>query len=452
MKRIVSMIIVCAMLLSVLPLSYAESSVNGNVVVYDFEDKFQVKDPPIRYDSLTYATNNNLWQYAANSKGHDDITSSTGGIRAYKKTGEIALVAQNPDKTDNKDEDKAYWIAFEIDVPKDGNYALSVNATPANYGTKTYVDVYFFNVNSVTKLEDGIIPDNKLTSKKFKSDTENETLSLGKKELKKGKHYFVFSPGTSRSNSSGALNGTYVYLNKLTLTADIELESASVSLEKSQLYPGEFTKAIASATDNFGGDVLLDNVNVEFQSSDESVAVVSSAGDIYAVNSGTTDITVTVSTDKNSVTSAPQTITVKSRGEAASLPDELSFDFPQGFISEGESAAVKITDASGNYPGDGIKYTYDIYDDSVVTEEDGKFTAKKIGKTKVDVLAELGGEKREFSFDVIVVGENLLVRHGVDHGQFENSMYLRDGSVPGVSTKNTLWYVTKNEVRDNFVY
>jgi len=452
MKRLLSIILVCSMLLSLLPLSYAESSVNGNVVVYDFEDKFPVKDPPIRYDSLTYATNNNLWQYAANSKGHDDITSSTGGIRAYKKTGEIALVAQNPDKTDNKDEDKAYWIAFEIDVPKDGNYALSVNATPYAYGKLSYVDVYLFDKNNVATLEDGIIPENKLTSNKFKSDTENETFSLGKKELKKGKHYFVFSPGTSRSNSSGALNGTYVYLNKLTLTADIELESAAVSLEKSELYPGEFTNAIVSAKDNFGGSVLLDNVTATFESSDESVAVVSSAGDIYAVAPGTTDITVTVSTEKNSKTSAPQTLTVKSRGQAESLPNELSFDFPQGFIQVGEKAAVKITDASGNYPGDGIQYTYDIEDESIVTEKNGIFSAKNIGKTRVDVVAELGEEKREFTFDVIVVGENLLVRHGVDHGQFENSMYLRDGSVPGVSTKNTLWYVTKNEERDNFVY
>ncbi len=450
MKRLLSMLIVCSMFLSMLPLSYAESSINGNVVVYDFEDKFPVTDPATPYSSLTYDTSNNLWQYAANSKGHTNIASDSSGIRAYKSTGEIALIAQNPEKTDNTD--KTYWIAFEIDVPKKGNYSVSVNATPVAYGKTTFVDVYLFDVNSVTKLEDGLIDANKMTSRKFASDTENETLSFGKKELEAGKHYFVFSPGTARSNSSGALNGSFVYLNKLTLTADIELESADVSLDKNELYPGEFTNAIVSAKDNFGGDVLLDNVNVEFQSSDESVAVVSSAGDIYAISSGTTDITVTVSTDKNSVTSAPQTLTVKSRGQAESLPNELFFDFPQGFIQVGEKAAVKITDTDGNYPGDGIKYTYSIYDDSVVTEKDGKFTAKKIGKTKVDVLVELGEEKREFTFDAVVVGENLLVRHGIDHGQFENSMYMRDESVPGVSAKNTLWYVTKNEERDNFVY
>ena len=395
MKRIVSMIIVCAMLLSMLPVSYAESSVDGNVIVCDFEDKFPVTTPATPYSSLTYSTNNNLWQYVANSKGHTDIASGSSGIRAYKSTGEIALIAQNPGKTDNTD--KMYWIAFEIDVPKKGNYTLSVNATPYAYGKSSYVDVYLFDKNNVTTLEDGIIPDNKFTTKKFKEDKVNETLSLGKKELEKGKHYFVFSAGCTRSNSSGALNGTFVYLNKFTLTADIELESADVSLDKNELYPGEFAKAVASAKDNFGGDVLLDNVTVTFESSDESVAAVSSAGDIYAISSGTTDITVTVSTDKNSVTSVPQTLTVKSNGQAASLPDELFFDFPQGFIALGEEVAVKITDASGNYPGDGIKYTYDINDENIVTEKNGIFSANNIGKTSVTVLAELGEKKREFS-------------------------------------------------------
>ncbi len=445
MKRLLSMTLACCMLLSMLPISYAESTITGNVVVYDFEDKFPVTDPATPYSALTYSSNNNLWEYRANSKGYENILSSGTGIRAYKSVGEIALTAQNPDETDNTD--KAYWIAFEIDVPKDGNYAISVNATPAAYGTKTYVDVYLFNINSVTELEDGIIPNNKLTSKKFKADTENETLSLGKKELEAGKHYFVFSPGTSRNN-----NGTFVYLNTLTLTGDIELESAAVSLEKNELYPGEFTNAIASAKDNIGGNVSIDGATVEFKSSDESVAVISPTGEIYAVSPGTTDITVTVSTDKNSKTSAPQTLTVKSLGQAESLPEELFFAFPQGFITVGEEATVKITDAGGNHPGDGIKYTYDIEDESIVTEKNGVFSGKKIGKTKVDVLAELGEEKREFTFDAVVVGENLLVRHGVDHGQFENSIYMRDESVSGVLAKDSLWYVTKNAERDNFVY
>ncbi len=127
MKRLLSIILVCSMLLSLLPLSYAASSITGNVVVYDFEDKFPVKDSPIRYDSLTYATNNNLWQYAANSKGHTDIASDSSGIRAHKPkdyTGgqNIALQPVNLKVEDAQQ----YWIAFEIDVPKNGTYDLDI--------------------------------------------------------------------------------------------------------------------------------------------------------------------------------------------------------------------------------------------------------------------------------------------------------------------------------------
>ncbi|MBQ2743778.1 MAG: S-layer homology domain-containing protein [Oscillospiraceae bacterium] len=450
MKRILSMILACCMLMSMLPLSYAESVQTGNKVVYDFEDKFQVTDPATPYSSLTYDTNNNLWEYKANSKGYTNILSTGAVIRAHKSIGEIALIAQNPEKTDNAD--KAYWIAFEINVPKKGNYSLSVNATPLAYGKSTYIDTYLFNANGVTEVEDGIIPDNKLTSKKFKADTENETLSLGKKELDAGKYYFVFSPASSRSNSSGKLNGSFVYLHNFTLEADIELESASVSLQENILYPGEYTNAKASAKNNIGEDLLLDEVGVEFKSSDESVAIISSSGEIYAVSPGTTEITATVRASTSSKTSAPQVLTVKSVGQAENIPQELSFDFPQGFIYIGQAVAVKIADVNGNYPGDGIKYTYSIQDESIISEKNGTFSAKKIGKTKVDVLAEFGEERREFTFDAVVVGENLLVRHGVDHGQFENSIYMKDGSVSGVTDKTSLWNVTKNGARDNFTY
>ena len=450
MKRILSVILVCSMVLSMLPLSYAASEQTSNTVVYDFEDRFPVTDPATPYSSLTYDTNNNLWEYRANSKGHTNIQSSGTGIRAYKSEGEIAIIAQNPAKTDNAD--KLYWIAFEIDVPRKLNYNISINATPAAYGKTTYVDVFLFDVSSVSKLEDGIVDANKLTSKKFKDDKENETLSLGKKELDAGKYYFVFSTGTARTSGGAPTNGSFVYLNKFILEGEVALESASVALEKTELYPGEFSSVIASAKNNIGEEVSLEDVTVEYKSSNEGVAIISATGDIYARAPGKTDITVTVSTEGKSVTSAPKTLTVKSDKQATSIPDELFFDFPQGFIEIGKAATIDVTDASGNHPGDGIEYTYEVEDESVVTEKGGVFTAKKMGKTKVGVVAKLGEEEKEFSFDAVVVGENLLVRHGVDHGRFENSMFMRDGSVQGLLQTDTFWFVTKNEVRDNFVY
>ena len=106
-------------------------------------------DPATPYSALTYASNNNLWQYVANSRGYTEIKSSGTGIRAHGSIGEISVGVQNPNKTDNQY--KSYWIAFEIDVPKTGYYSISVDATPFGYGTSTYIDAYLFDVNSVMK-------------------------------------------------------------------------------------------------------------------------------------------------------------------------------------------------------------------------------------------------------------------------------------------------------------
>ncbi|MBR2181468.1 MAG: Ig-like domain-containing protein, partial [Oscillospiraceae bacterium] len=254
-----------------------------------------------------------------------------------------------------------------------------------------------------------------------------------------GEYYIAFS-----STTAGYLRAVELALSLIT-----KLDAVMVSLSESALLVGEYAVADFSAKDNLGRDYDTSASTVSYKSSKPSVATIDEkTGEVYAVTEGETQITVKV----DDVTSAPVTLRVTNLPAASALPEAMDINFPQGFIHVGDTSPLKMLTADGNHPGSGIEYSFDIEDESIVTEENGIFTAHKMGKTTVKVSASLGDEDVEYAFDAVVVGKNLFTRGGVRHGEFENSVYFSDNSNESVSASDTLWTATRDKKRDTYDY
>ncbi len=217
MKKLLSIFLATAMLISLIPAVFAADTETeaGIKVVYDFKNKFVVTNPPTPYSALIWESNDGFWQYADNSRGAEKMENSGGHLRA--DSGNVKVVAAKYDA----EIESWYWIAFKISIPKTGDYGLSVTATPVSGGKKNHIDAFVFKVNSVESISEGFKDEkNKLSTNQFSDDTGEQTLVFkgGKIPLEADEYYFVFKP-TSKATSGGNFkdNG-YVFLNYLTLT------------------------------------------------------------------------------------------------------------------------------------------------------------------------------------------------------------------------------------------
>ncbi|MBE6964962.1 MAG: hypothetical protein E7441_02885 [Ruminococcaceae bacterium] len=254
------------------------------------------------------------------------------------------------------------------------------------------------------------------------------------------------------------LNGANVN-NKLQL-ANIKLrkklgklQSAVATLDESSLTAGEYTYASVSALDTLGEAFALDNAEITYKSSDSRIADVDEkTGEVYAKRGGECEIYAEISAGGVRITSAGAPLSVTAPADAESLPDEILAGFALGYIEVGTSNFLKVTDADGNPLGGNIELTYEIDDDEILAEDDGKFTALKMGRADVTVTASLGDDEISKTVSVAVVGENLFTRHGVRHGEFERGVYFNDNSYNGLKVTQALWQATRNLTRDTFDY
>ncbi len=232
-----------------------------------------------------------------------------------------------------------------------------------------------------------------------------------------------------------------------------KLQSALATLDESSLTTGEYTYTSVSALDTLGEAFALDNAEITYKSSDDRVAVVDEkTGEVYAKRRGSCEIYAEVSSGSIEITSTGAPLSVTAPADAESLPEGISAGFPLGYIEVGTSDFLNVTDANGNPLGGNIELTYEIDDDEIIAEDDGKFTALKMGRTDVTVTASLGDDEIRETVSVAVVGENLFTRHGVRHGEFERGVYFNDNSYDGLKVTQALWQATRNLTRDTFDY
>ena len=232
-----------------------------------------------------------------------------------------------------------------------------------------------------------------------------------------------------------------------------KLNSATVALDDVEISVGERAYASVSALDTLGDEFLLDNAEIIYKSSSESIATIDEkTGEIYAKRSGNCGIYAEVTSGDIKVTSAETALSITAPADVSELPKGLCADFALGYIEVGASDFLKVSDDNGNPLGGNIELSYDVSDEEILSEDDGKFTALKIGRTDVTVTASLGDEKIEETVSLSVVGENLFTRHGVHHGEFERGVYFTDGSNKDYALTETLWKARRDLSRDTFDY
>ena len=149
----------------------------------------------------------------------------------------------------------------------------------------------------------------------------------------------AYGKGTATVTVSFEGNDKYAAAENKTITVNVSLRDASVSVENSTLDLKVDDRFDLNAT------TVPDWLNVEYVSSDESVATVTDYGIVVAVGEGTATITVTVGDDLMfAVNSTNVTVTVKKQDANAnvSIPENITVD---------ENSTVNVVlpeDATGN--------------------------------------------------------------------------------------------------------
>ncbi|MBQ2742600.1 MAG: Ig-like domain-containing protein [Oscillospiraceae bacterium] len=241
MKKILSIILATAMLISLMPAVFAADTEaeTGIKVVYDFTNELISENKMTSYQyiskgesktgykmqgtTLNYDSTSGFWEYMCNSNDDDQLQTTASYIRPYPAGNCLRATVYGRAHIETE---KAAWIAFSIYVPKTGVYDLDIKV---NYRNKTqpYVSAYIFKSASVSSVDGKLIDQvkagltelNVLSTGKVDTTSGNEeTLSLGEDvKLDEGEHYFVYNP-ISPLEDFGV--SSYMDLLSLTLTED----------------------------------------------------------------------------------------------------------------------------------------------------------------------------------------------------------------------------------------
>ncbi|MBQ2742474.1 MAG: Ig-like domain-containing protein, partial [Oscillospiraceae bacterium] len=182
-----------------------------------------------------------------------------------------------------------------------------------------------------------------------------------------------------------------------------------ITLAKDELDVDESTTVSVKV----GGNALV-NSFASYSVPANSCISVDKLGNIKANAPGWAVLTVSAGDLKEKMLVGVKDASGEIPGEVPSLEPDPSF--PYSFIHAGDK--VQIIDADSSF-------TFSSSETSVATvDANGLVTAIKPGKTTVTATK---GELVK-TFEIPVVGENLLIRNGVDHGHFENGIYFSDGT------------------------
>ncbi len=220
MKKLLSIILATAMLISLIPAVFAADTgaEAGIKVVYDFKsDKFAdlVNDTDtaatLDLNELTYAESKGFWKYAASSmEPKDTLGKKTTGFRA-DSSGYIYVMASPTTPQ--------YWIAVKIDVPKQGNYDISLTTytTSTNSGIRsnTHINAFIFKAEETANIKDLLVIGNDYNLDYTNPATSSKKHKIGTNEpLDAGEYYFVVNPYQNKNTTTNVI----LYLQALTLT------------------------------------------------------------------------------------------------------------------------------------------------------------------------------------------------------------------------------------------
>ena len=162
---------------------------------------------------------------------------------------------------------------------------------------------------------------------------------------------FANSTGTATVTVSFAGNDRYAAAESKTITVTVRLKDASVSVENDTLDLKVDDRYDLNAT------ISSEALNIQYSSSDESVATVTDYGIVTAVGEGTAIITLTVGNDVTFARNSTE-VTVK----VSKIPTEITIASPTGEFSVGAMGHV----AAELVPSDAGELSYASNDTSVV--------------------------------------------------------------------------------------
>ncbi len=207
MKKIISIILAAAMMLSLIPSVFAAGETDEPIkIVYNFAGGIT--------NRTTFGTAKGENWTVAGFKDSTTDTTMTTAVGSGKKISRNSTY--NAIRVSATEEGK-YSVAFELTLDKTARYSLTVKAVAASGLSESgpYVDAYLFEKSTVSSIEEGITDQNKFSSSKFTQVGEEEELSFDKeKYLTAGDYYFVYSPMIT----SGS--GGWVTLLSLTLSEE----------------------------------------------------------------------------------------------------------------------------------------------------------------------------------------------------------------------------------------
>ena len=262
------------------------------------------------------------------------------------------------------------------------------------------------------------------------------------------------SDGTAKVKATATICGVTVS-EEIEITVEggerpIFIGELNLEIKGENIRPATYAVAVVTAKDENGDPLELDADDITYTSSNEAVATVATNGVIRAKTVGETDITASV-TKAGTTKTATARLTVVDYPAASALPEIIAARLVADFVELGSEGTIVVTDMNGENLGGGITYTYAINDESIATLDGAVVTGKKIGKTYVTVTATLGDETRTARAPIAVVGSNLLIRYGVNHGELENGIYLTDKSAD-TPQYSSFWSAAHTEARGLYTY
>ncbi|MBQ6845655.1 MAG: Ig-like domain-containing protein [Oscillospiraceae bacterium] len=326
MRRILSAILVCAMMMAFLPIGAYAAEGEAFTINFGTYDK-----------STAYTEDNARYYLKSTTKGENwavdtaNTTSSlyAGGTTKYACRLQSQITIAKRDRTDGGTGPAT--LAFKFTAPKSGTYDVDIKYYA--YNAAGYGDVLFIDGSTKTYL--GSICAYK------EANFLDETADLLSVTLEGGKEYSVGFKSTGKSETT---NGNmYVYTVTFTPSeSPMNFGGIEASVESSVINEGE-TAAI-TIVESAPKSVLyrLSSVkeNISYKSSDEKIATVSDEGVITAVSKGNATITATLlDGGKEYIDTVDITVPDNAPGEAVSETVKVYIDATTG----GSVTADKVT-------------------------------------------------------------------------------------------------------------
>ena len=443
LKKVICLMLTLCMLVSILPTTVifaSDGNINSGVrMVYDFT-AFPV-DTTLQ--GITFDNSNQSMQWCG---GSSDTSADTVKEYLNDKVPAYKAAAVNINATSGKG-----YIAFRVKVPKQAKYKVKMTYVWRNNGSTMGV-----NVLSDTESEASYYD----AAHRF---IEVDTSNSGKPAGGKGTQVTVISDkvlDTTEGSGASYAGADEVCISIVRIDGKGErafylqsVELVEVNPETGEIY--ENTKPILMAADV---TVTSGVLSLDADSQSELCLINTVMSDGTEAKDGDIPEITYVSGDESIITIDGNFAVAQNVGEAevsayagtrylgksiicvyAEKPKvEISIPHPYPYLGKGQ--VVKLDSSADGF-------TYTSSDKNVATvDENGIITATGVGKVKI--TASLGDESS--SIEIPVVGENLLIRKGVNHGDFENGIYHSDKSIEGMASKDSLWYSKK--ATGNYIY